>query len=152
MVKTKEGPKRNVSAYFHFSKKERANLPAGLSFGETGKELSNRWKATTEDDKAPFEAAAVKDKARYLEEKAKWVKDNPDKQLGGKKVKEVDPSKPKVKRRLSGYQVYMKDARASVKADNPDLANPQIMTEIAKRWKALSDEEQQVFKDTAARL
>lgn len=39
----------------------------GISFGELGKMLGERWKGMTADEKAPYEKMAAKDKIRYAE-------------------------------------------------------------------------------------
>lgn len=44
----------------------------GISFGQVGKVLGDRWKALSEKQRQPYEAKAAADKKRYEEEKAKY--------------------------------------------------------------------------------
>jgi len=75
---------------------------------------------------------------------------------GGKiKKAEVD-DKPKVKRGPTGYLMFTKDARPSVKLEmeaeleeGAKLKPQLVVTELAARWKALSDEERGVWNDKA---
>lgn len=44
----------------------------GISFGQVGKVLGDKWKALSEKQRAPYDAKAAADKKRYEEEKAKY--------------------------------------------------------------------------------
>lgn len=44
----------------------------GISFGQVGKVLGDKWKALSEKQRIPYEAKASADKKRYEEEKAKY--------------------------------------------------------------------------------
>jgi len=44
----------------------------GISFGQVGKVLGDKWKALSEKQRTPYEAKAAADKKRYEEEKAKY--------------------------------------------------------------------------------
>ena len=75
---------------------------------------------------------------------------------GGKAQKAVGNEKPKVKRGPTGYLLFAADARPNVKAEmTADLEEgtklqPQsVVTEIAARWKAISDEDRAVWNDKA---
>lgn len=45
----------------------------GITFGQVGKVLGDKWKALTDKQKQPYEAKAAADKKRYEEEKAKYT-------------------------------------------------------------------------------
>ncbi|WPK24263.1 hypothetical protein PUMCH_001530 [Australozyma saopauloensis] len=51
----------------------RAENP-GISFGQVGKLLGEKWKALEGDEKTPYEAKAAADKKRYEKEKAEYAK------------------------------------------------------------------------------
>ena len=80
------------------------------------------------------------------------------KEKAGKKTKAVkkeissDEEKPK-KKRTSGYLLYSAEMRETVKtkltADGAKLNNQDIMTELGKMWKALSDEEKAPWNEKA---
>ena len=63
------GPKKAVSAYFHFMVAERANVqaanPEAKGAAAIGKLLGEAWKALDEEGKAKFEQLATEDKERY---------------------------------------------------------------------------------------
>ena len=79
--------------------------------------------------------------------------EEPKKEKKAKKSKEkpgeVDKDeKPKKKRGMTGYLLYAKEMRPTVKQELIDGGeeNPkptQVITEVAKRWKSLDDEERE---------
>ncbi|KAF6529747.1 hypothetical protein HZS61_001059 [Fusarium oxysporum f. sp. conglutinans] len=82
--KTKRGkkdpnaPKRGLSAYMFFANEQRENVREenpGISFGQVGKLLGERWKALNEKQRAPYEAKAAADKKRYEDEKQAYNAD-----------------------------------------------------------------------------
>ena len=55
-----------------FANEQRENVREenpGISFGQVGKLLGERWKALNEKQRAPYEAKAAADKKRYEDEK-----------------------------------------------------------------------------------
>lgn len=65
-------PKRGLSAYMFFANEQRENVREenpGITFGQVGKLLGERWKALNEKQRAPYEAKAAADKKRYEDEK-----------------------------------------------------------------------------------
>jgi hypothetical protein len=75
---------------------------------------------------------------------------------GGKTKKTEGEEKPKVKRGPTGYLMFTKDARPSVKVEmeaeleeGVKLKPQLVVTELAKRWKALSDEETAEWNEKA---
>lgn len=75
--KDPNAPKRSLSAYMFFANENRDIVRAenpGISFGQVGKLLGEKWKATTAEDKEPYEAKAATDKKRYEKEKAEYAK------------------------------------------------------------------------------
>jgi hypothetical protein len=78
--------------------------------------------------------------------------DKPKKKAKKEKKADSDDDKPK-KKRTSGYILYSNSTRDEVKeamtVDGEKPKNPDIMRELAKNWKALSEEEQEVWKAKA---
>ncbi|KAJ9663153.1 Non-histone chromosomal protein 6 [Neophaeococcomyces mojaviensis] len=73
--KDPNAPKRGLSAYMFFANEMRDQVREenpGISFGQVGKVLGDRWKALSEKQRQPYEAKAATDKKRYEEEKAKY--------------------------------------------------------------------------------
>jgi len=68
-------PKRGLSAYMFFANEQRDNVREenpGITFGQVGKVLGERWKALNDKQRAPYEAKAATDKKRYDDEKANF--------------------------------------------------------------------------------
>ncbi|KAL2199739.1 high mobility group box domain-containing protein [Corynascus similis CBS 632.67] len=79
--KDPNAPKRGLSAYMFFANEQRENVREenpGVSFGQVGKILGERWKALSEKQRAPYEAKAAADKKRYEDEKQAYNADGDD--------------------------------------------------------------------------
>jgi len=73
--KDPNAPKRGLSAYMFFANEQRENVRdenPGISFGQVGKVLGERWKALNDKQRQPYEKKAADDKKRYEEEKASY--------------------------------------------------------------------------------
>eukprot|EP00898_Chlorokybus_atmophyticus_P005311 jgi/Chlat1/5781/Chrsp387S00877 len=69
--KDPNAPKRGMSAYMFFANANRDKVKAerpGISFGEVGKVLGERWKSLSAEEKKPYEQQAAADKSRYGEQ------------------------------------------------------------------------------------
>jgi len=84
-----------------------------------------------------------------LEEKA----EKEEKPKKGKKEKSPKKEKadgePKKKRGLTGYLLFSKEKRPEVKAELGEVKPTEVVTEVAKRWKALTEEERQAWNERA---
>ncbi|GFR39904.1 hypothetical protein Agub_g409 [Astrephomene gubernaculifera] len=68
--KDPNAPKKNLSAFMYFSNANRDKIKSenpGVSFGEVGKLVGERWKALGAEDRVPYEQMAARDKVRYAE-------------------------------------------------------------------------------------
>ena len=85
----------------------------------------------------------------------KTTDDKPKKKAKKEKKADSDDDKPK-KKRTSGYILYSNANRDEVKEalteDGEKPKNPDIMRELAKNWKALSEDEQEVWKAKAKEI
>ena len=85
----------------------------------------------------------------------KTTDDKPKKKPKKEKKADSDDDKPK-KKRISGYILYSNANRDEVKealtVDGEKPKNPDIMRELAKNWKALSEDEQEVWKAKAKEI
>ncbi|RAL15410.1 high-mobility group nucleosome-binding protein [Aspergillus homomorphus CBS 101889] len=73
--KDPNAPKRGLSAYMFFANDNREKVREdnpGISFGQVGKMLGERWKALNDTDRRPYEEKAAADKKRYEDEKASY--------------------------------------------------------------------------------
>ncbi|KAH3903167.1 non-histone chromosomal protein 6 SCDLUD_000781 [Saccharomycodes ludwigii] len=74
--KDPNAPKRALSAYMFFANENRDIVRSenpGISFGQVGRVLGERWKALNEVEKQPYEAKAEADKKRYESEKELYL-------------------------------------------------------------------------------
>lgn len=55
-------------------------------------------------------------------------------------------------RKNSGFQAFSREARPSIKAENPDLAFGDISREIGRRWRALSEAEKAAYEPSADKI
>lgn len=53
-----------------------------MAFGDVAKEISKRWAELSEAEKAPFNAQAEADKARYEDQMQSYTPANPTKKVG----------------------------------------------------------------------
>ncbi|KAJ1334045.1 HMG (high mobility group) box [Microdochium nivale] len=77
--KDPNAPKRGLSAYMFFANEQRENVREenpGISFGQVGKILGERWKALNDKQRVPYEGKAAVDKKRYEQEKAVYQADS----------------------------------------------------------------------------
>jgi len=86
---------------------------------------------------------AVMAKLEEMDEKPKKVK----KEKSPKKEKA--DGEPKKKRGLTGYLLFSKEKRPDVKAELGEVKPTEVVTEVAKRWKALTDEERTAWNERA---
>ncbi|PWY84516.1 hypothetical protein BO94DRAFT_536071 [Aspergillus sclerotioniger CBS 115572] len=73
--KDPNAPKRGLSAYMFFANENREKVREenpGISFGQVGKMLGEKWKALSDGDRRPYEEKAAADKKRYEDEKASY--------------------------------------------------------------------------------
>ncbi|KAL4882857.1 Non-histone chromosomal protein 6 [Aspergillus karnatakaensis] len=73
--KDPNAPKRGLSAYMFFANDNRDKVREenpGITFGQVGKMLGEKWKALSDKDRKPYEQKAADDKKRYEDEKAAY--------------------------------------------------------------------------------
>lgn len=73
--KDPNAPKRGLSAYMFFANDNRDTVREenpGITFGQVGKVLGEKWKALSSKQREPYETKAKADKQRYEDEKASY--------------------------------------------------------------------------------
>jgi hypothetical protein len=138
------------------------------------REIASRWKALSETEKAVWnsQAADIKSEASSVaaSEDDTSVVASDDDEAKPKAETKTDPkakakAKPKVepkedaepkKKGTTGYLMFAKNERPTIKAEMTEALDegvklkPQdVVTEIANRWKALTDDERKVWNDQA---
>jgi hypothetical protein len=134
------------------------------------REIASRWKALSETEKAVWnsQAADIKSAASSVaasEDDTSVVASDDDEAKPKAETKAKAKAKPKVepkedaepkKKGTTGYLMFAKNERPTIKAvlccalDEGVKLKPQdVVTEIANRWKALTDDERKVWNDQA---
>jgi hypothetical protein len=63
--------------------------------------------------------------------------------------KEKPEGEPKKRRGLTGYLLFARENRSEVKEQLGDVKPTEVITEVAKRWKALTDDERATWNTRA---
>jgi hypothetical protein len=134
------------------------------------REIASRWKALSETEKAVWnsQAADIKSAASSVaasEDDTSVVASDDDEAKPKAETKAKAKAKPKVepkedaepkKKGTTGYLMFAKNERPTIKAEMTEALDegvklkPQdVVTEIANRWKALTDDERKVWNDQA---
>jgi hypothetical protein len=140
-------------------------------------ELAGRWKALSDEEKAEWnekaktknaaesdgESAAassddeaVKKETKKVEKKETKKVEKKETKKVEKKASEADTSTAPVKKKQSGYLMFCNSIRAEVKAEleaaleeGEKLKPADTMSQLAKRWKALSEEDKAEWNEAA---
>ena len=54
--------------------------------------------------------------------------------------------------RFSGYHLFMKEHRITVKEEQPDISPQQLTSIVSKAWKTIGEDKQQEFNDRALKM
>jgi len=124
---------KKLSGYNVFMKEKMAEFKAqNVPSGERMSKVGALWKTLSEEEKGVW-----KSKAAQVEPVTVTVTASAPKSTGPKK--------------LSGYQLYVKETMPIVKV-KAEIPAKERMAEIGKMWKALKDEEKAAFKVKAEQL
>ena len=123
------------------------------------KRRSKQSDAEKQEKRAMREAEREQKKVAKQVEKQAIKVDRQARKALGKTEKQMDKLLKKLekagkspkKRGPSAYNVFCKSERAVVKQENPEMSAKDIMSELGKRWKALSDEEKAVYNEDKKR-
>uniref|UniRef100_T1I663 HMG box domain-containing protein n=2 Tax=Rhodnius prolixus TaxID=13249 RepID=T1I663_RHOPR len=107
----------------------------GLKLPEFVKFCANRWKELTESQKNQYKIKAAADKQRYADQKKKYQSMVP-------KI---------VKRPMAAFLHFCKKERPKLKAKHPEWTVPQISSELAKKWRCISETQKLKFRKIAQR-
>ncbi|OUW96000.1 MAG: hypothetical protein CBD97_01965 [Pelagibacteraceae bacterium TMED237] len=157
-------PKRGKSSYLYFCNDFREIVKKDLikEFNTEPKatlitkELGKRWNKLKEEGKiSKYEDMANLDKQRYYDEKSKKISDQEvlvSKKETKEETKEVTKEvskettkKTKKDNKLTGYQNFCEQRRASLKKENPSKKPIEITKMLAVEWKNLNSTEQMKY-------
>ena len=141
-------PKRATTTYQLYMANHRQEVvDDGFVQKEVMSELARRYNAEKDqesDEYMELVAEAQTDKDRYTEEMKSYVP------TPGFEPKRKDPNAPK--RAKSAYNIFCEENRADVKENNPEMTQPEIMSELGRLWKEMDpeDDESERLKELAA--
>merc|ERR1712084_36462 len=150
--------KRPLSPYFAWLTESRKGIK-GKNIAEIAKKAGEMWKSLPADKKKTYEERATKAKAEYASYIAK-VKGTEafqaymDKKAAARKKKLARsvrsamhkvPKDAKLKKPLSGYMLWFKGARSTIKGKNV----AEVSKKAGEMWKGLSAEKKKPFADKA---
>jgi structure-specific recognition protein 1 len=153
-------PKQATSAYFFFADSQRETIKAenpDATFGEVGKITGAKWKALSDEDKAPFNEKAMASKEKYKAAMAVYVPPEVDsgdeegesdqKKRKVKPKKEKDPNAPK--KPTTAFFFFMEKERSNIKAQHPEFSIGELGKEMGSQWRAMSEEDKAPFNEKA---
>jgi len=138
--KAPQAPKRFKSSYIIFFMAKQEEIKKGLnssgsSAPEVSKKASELWKALSPEERKHWDDIALKDKQRYMAEKANYT--GPW-QVPWKRAKK-DPSAPK--RNPSAFLNFSQNKRKVLRKENPGMRNTEISRLLGDLWRNASEEE-----------
>jgi hypothetical protein len=150
--KDPDAPKASVNAYIMFCREKRDEVKEEnkeMKATEITKKLAEMWNEMDDEDKEEYKEKAKEDKERYAKEL-----ENYEPKEGFKNPKEKAEKKSKKesnspKRGLSAYIFFCQDKREEVKKNNPSLKATEILSELGKMWKSLTDKKKKPYEEKA---
>jgi len=136
IIKLPVKPKRPTTAYTYYMKAIRASVKADNpeeSFGAISKKVGAQWRAMEAGSKKrkPYDDDAAIDRERYNGEKEVY-------------------EKTRLKKPLSGFHLFRKDAEPIIKENFVDIDFGGISKKVSEMWKDCSVEDKQPYLDRAA--
>merc|ERR1712107_143151 len=150
--------KRPLSGYFTWLKDNRKSIK-GKNIAEVGKKAGEMWKSLSAEKKKVFEDRAVAAKKEYAAYIAKVKDTDAFKAYKGelavarkkrlKRSVKIAMGKVKMdaslKRPLSGYMLWFKDTRKSIKGKNV----AEVGKKAGEMWKSLPADKKKTYEDRA---
>ncbi|XP_053119117.1 high mobility group protein B3-like [Hemicordylus capensis] len=145
-------PKGKMSAYAFFvqtchEEHKMKNPEVPVNFAGFSKKCSERRKTMSSKEKGKFDEMAKADKVRYDREMKDY---GPAKGGGGGDDDDEDPNAPN--QSPSGFFLFCSEFRPKIKSTNPGLSIGDVAKKLGEMWNNLSDEEQQLYNNKAAKL
>lgn len=128
----KKALKRPPTAYMFFTKQARKEVKEEhpeIANSEILAEVARKWKNMSDDEKKPFKDQSEVASEKYYSEKREIESKLP-------------PKKP-----CTPYLLYLKDVRATVTEENPDLTAVEIIKLLGSKWKSLDQDEKARYKE-----
>jgi hypothetical protein len=138
-------PKKSLTAYTLFVKIKRQELQEknpSATTPELMKEIGRLWKSISEKEKSWYQKMAAKDKERYKKEM-----DRMQKLKEKHKMSDCELKRPK--KCLSSYMIFVREVRAKVTEEYPDMNALDVMKEVGRRWQSISAEDKNYYQALA---
>ena len=149
--KDPQAPKGAKNSFIFFCNENRTQVKtdnSALKATEITKKLAEMWKEVDAEDKERYQKMAEDDKKRYADDISAYEpKEGFKNPKSPKKSKAAKSTAPK--RALSAYIFFCQAKREEVKEANPELKSSEVMSELGKLWKALSDKKKKPFEKLA---
>lgn len=170
--KKADGPKHPLTAYMFFCLEKRDSVKKefpDLKDKDITRELANKWKSLSDEQKSPYSAKQAQDKKRYEDEKKSAgiltkktekksrskkedtnnSKKNTKKTEGKKESKKTDQKKTCEFKKTPGFEYFLKEQSEEISVENPFLNKKEIVSEVTKRWGHLTNEERNAYENEA---
>lgn len=148
--KDPNAPKGPKNAFIFFCNDRRSEIKEenpDMKSTEIAKKMGEMWKEIDSVEKAQYQEMAEEDKKRYSDQLESYEpKEGFKNPKSPKKNKEENPSP---KRARSAYIYFCTEKREEVKKSNPSISNTEILSELGKMWKSLTDKKKKPFVDMA---
>lgn len=118
-------PKKAMNPYMVFVQEQRQTVQQEhpeMSVREVVSHVAAMWRELPQEQKQPYMDKAAIDKARFDEERAKWM-DGP-------------PKKP-----MNSYLIFAQEQRQNVVNANPQMSVRDVVSHTATLWRQLNDEQ-----------
>jgi len=153
-------PKKPMTAYFLWMKKNRRkvvqSMPIGYSMKQLSGKMSKMWAALPKKEKAKYTEKSKKEMKVY-EKLVTAYKHTSNYKMFQKKKQEYtisktgkfrkDPNRPKAPN--TAYFLFMADKREETKKTFPELNHKQLISKLAELWNNLSREVKQRYMNKA---
>jgi len=164
-----KAPKKNLSAYFIFTNKRRAELKAmhpNKKLTELTTLMAAEWKTMDPELKAKYQKQSDADKAEYARLFAEYKKTDSyaehqvkvaahkveQKATADKKAATKPKDKNAPKKPQTAYFLFTAAIRPQTKKDNPELKVTELSKIFGQKWKSLGEEDKKQWLDQAQKL
>ena len=149
-------PKRALTAYFIFMKDKRSEIVKAnpdSKITQISTLLGNEWKALSDKEKKKYKDLAVKAKEQYAKDLQDYTEKHGEPEVKatrrtkrGKKAAEKANEEGKPKRPLTAFFLFLGERRKTIKEENPDLANKDIVKKMGKEWNEMEQKDKKKFE------
>jgi len=130
-----------MTAYMYFNQEERKKVKEQspkANFSEIGRQIGERWRRMSDEDKQKYVELHKTDRERYDRE----VSELPAGAKSGKKKKQ-DNGQPK--RAKSSFMIFSQEQRPLISKENPGATFSELGKLVGTKWKSLSEDDKDKY-------